>query len=64
MLHGMITDGPVEVTEKVDSSLKAFGDYITGKILQLIKNQLIVQTWCGSDWVMKDSDSAFLLSLE
>lgn len=63
-LHSMIIDGPVEVSEKVGSSFKAFGGYITGKILQVVKNQLIVQSWRGSDWGTKDSDSAFLLTLE
>lgn len=63
-LHSVITDGPVEISEKVGSSFNAFGGYITGKILQLVKNQLIVQSWRGSDWDSKDSDSACLLSLE
>ena len=63
-IHSSITDGPVEISEKVGSSFKAFGGYITGKNLQFVKNQLIVQSWRGSDWDSKDSDSAFLLSFE
>ena len=63
-MHSMITDGPVEISEKVGSNFNAFGGYITGKNLQLVKNQLIVQSWRGSDWNTNDSDSAFLLSLE
>ncbi len=63
-LHSMIIDGPVEIKTKVGSSFNAFSGYITGKNLQLVKNQLIVQSWRGSDWDSKDSDSAFLLSLE
>jgi activator of HSP90 ATPase len=63
-MHSMITDGPVDVSEKVGSSFNAFGGYITGKILQIVKNQLVVQSWRGSDWDAKDSDSAFLLSIE
>ena len=63
-MHSSITDGPVEISEKVGSSFKAFGGYITGKNLQFVKNQLIVQSWRGSDWDSKDSDSAFLLSFE
>jgi activator of HSP90 ATPase len=63
-MHSIITDGPVEISEKVGSSFNAFGGYIKGKNLQLIKNQLIVQSWRGADWDPKDSDSAFLLSLE
>ena len=63
-IHSSITDGPVEISEKVGSSFKAFGGYITGKNLQLVKNELIVQSWRGSDWDFTDSDSSFLLSLE
>jgi activator of HSP90 ATPase len=63
-LHSLIIDGPVEITEKVGSSFNAFKGYITGKNLQLVKNQLIVQSWRGSDWDKNDADSAFLISLE
>jgi activator of HSP90 ATPase len=63
-LHSLITDGPVEVSESIGSNFRAFGEYITGKILQIEKNQLIVQSWHGSDWDDKESDSAFILSLE
>src|ERR1700731_3299779 len=63
-LHGLITAGPVKISEKVGSSLNVFGGYITGKTLQIIKNKLIVQSWRGSDWSAKDKDSAFILSFE
>jgi activator of HSP90 ATPase len=63
-MHSLITDGPVEISEKVGSSFKAFSGYITGKNLQLVRNQLIVQSWRGSDWDSKDSDSAFVLSFD
>ena len=62
--HALITDGPVEISEKVGSNFNAFGGYITGKNLQLVKNELIVQSWRGSDWDKKDSDSVFILSFE
>lgn len=47
--------------EAVSKHLEAI---ITGKNLQLVKNQLIVQSWRGADWDTKDSDSAFLIALE
>lgn len=62
--HAILTDGPVEITEKIGSNFKAFGGSITGKNLQLVKDRLIVQSWRGSDWDTKDSDSAFVVSLE
>jgi activator of HSP90 ATPase len=63
-MHSMLTGGPVEISAKVGSSFRAFGDYITGKNLQLVKNQLIVQSWRGSDWDKKDPDSVFVISLD
>lgn len=63
-LHSFITDGPVEIADKAGAPFKAFGGYISGKNLLLIKNQLIVQSWRGSDWDAKDSDSLFMISLE
>lgn len=63
-LHSLITDGPVEVSESIGSKFRAFGDYITGKILQIERNQLIVQSWHGSDWDENESDSVFVLSME
>ncbi|MDP4260991.1 MAG: SRPBCC domain-containing protein [Bacteroidota bacterium] len=63
-LHGMITAGPVKISEKPGSILQVFGGYITGKTLQVEKNQLIVQQWRGSDWSKKDTDSIFILSFE
>jgi activator of HSP90 ATPase len=62
--HSLIVNGPVEISEKVGSSFKAFGGYIKGKNLQLVKNQLIVQSWRGSDWTKKDPDSVFVITLE
>lgn len=63
-MHSLITDQPVEISEKPGSSFKAFGGYITGKNLQIVKNKLIVQSWRGSDWKSDDSDSVFVLALE
>jgi activator of HSP90 ATPase len=63
-LHGLITAGPVTISEKPGSELEVFGGYISGKTLQVVKNELIVQQWRGSDWNRKDSDSAFILSFE
>ena len=63
-LHGLITAGPVKISEKVGSSLNVFDGYITGKTLQFVKNQLIVQSWRGADWKKNDADSAFMLSFE
>ena len=63
-LHGLITDGPVTISEKPGSNLEVFGGYITGKTLQTVKNKLIVQEWIGSDWGKSAEASVFVLSFE
>jgi activator of HSP90 ATPase len=59
-----IAGNPVQISETPGSKMEAFGGYITGKILQVVKNKLVVQSGRGSDWTNTDSDSAFLLSFE
>ena len=61
-LHSLITNGPVEISDNAGSSFNAFGGYITGKNLMLVRGRLIVQLWRGSDWDKKDS--VFVISLE
>ena len=63
-LHGIISGGPVTISEKIGSKFEAFDGYITGKTLQVITNKLIVQQWHGSDWDAKADDSVFVLSFE
>jgi len=63
-LHSLITGGPVTINQKVGASFRVFDGYITGKNLQLIRNQLIVQSWRGSDWDAKADDSVFMISFE
>jgi activator of HSP90 ATPase len=63
-LHSLITGGQVKITQKVGDRFRVFDGYITGKNLQLIKHQLIVQSWRGSDWDAKAKDSTFLISFE
>ncbi|HUL43716.1 MAG TPA: SRPBCC domain-containing protein [Bacteroidota bacterium] len=61
-LHARISGGPVKISEKVGSRMEAHGGYITGKMLQRVKNKLIVHTWRGSNWSAQDGDSVFVVS--
>lgn len=63
-LHGMITNGPVKISEKPGSKVEAFGGYVTGKTLQAVKNKLVVQEWIASDWGSKAEPSVFVLTFE
>lgn len=62
-LASLIAGSPVKIAEKPGSKMEAWGGYITGKILQVEKNRLIVQSWHGSDW-KKEENSVFIISLE
>jgi len=62
--HALITGASAKITTKVGSKFSAHGGYITGKNLELIKNELIVQTWRAQDWAKTDDDSIFIIQLE
>jgi activator of HSP90 ATPase len=62
--HSMVTGAPAVITAKEGSKYSAYGNYISGKNLQLIKNRLIVQSWRASDWEEDDTDSTFIINLE
>ncbi|HEY6951939.1 MAG TPA: SRPBCC domain-containing protein [Bacteroidota bacterium] len=62
--HAHISGGPVKVSGRVGAKFSAFGGYITGRNLHLVKNRLIVQSWRGSDWKKSDLDSTFVIHLE
>jgi activator of HSP90 ATPase len=63
-MHAAVTGDDVKITEKEGGRFWAFGGYIKGKNLKLVRNQLIVQTWRASDWNVKDADSTFLIFIE
>lgn len=62
--HALITGAPANITAKEGTRYTVYGDYITGKNLQLVKNKLIVQSWRASDWNKTAIDSTFILYLE
>jgi activator of HSP90 ATPase len=59
--HSKVIDGPVKIKKKEGSAFSAYGDYITGKTLQLIQDKLIVQSWWASDWDISETISTFIL---
>ena len=62
--HAMISGAPAEITTKEGAPFTAHGGYITGQNIKMVKDQLIVQSWRGSDWNKKDPDSIFMIHLE
>ena len=63
-LHSMITGGPAKISKKVGGAYSAHGDYLSGKNLHLVENELIVQTWRAKNWNKEDKDSILTISLE
>lgn len=49
-LHAKFTGEKAKMSTKVGGKFTAYGDYITGKNLELVPNKKIVQLWRGADW--------------
>ena len=48
--HSEFTGDKAKISNKVHGKFKAYGDYIEGENLELVKNKKIVQKWRGSGW--------------
>lgn len=62
--HTEVTGDIAKISAKQGAKFSAFGNYITGKHLQLVKDKLIVQSWRDTDWKKADIDSTFILNFE
>ncbi len=63
-MHALICGADCEISAKEGTKFSVYGGYATGKILQLIKDKLIVQSWRASDWDESEMDSTFIINLE
>jgi uncharacterized protein YndB with AHSA1/START domain len=61
-LHAAFTGAPVKIAARAGAPFVAFGGAITGTILQVIPNRLIVQSWRSSNFLRRDLDSTLVLS--
>lgn len=48
--HVAFTHDKAKISKKVDGKFSAYGRYITGKNLELIRGKKIYQSWHASDW--------------
>lgn len=55
--HSKFTGGKATVDPKVGGKFTAWGDYITGKTLELEPNRRIVQSWRTTEFEQTDPDS-------
>ena len=62
--HSAITGEPATIKAKEGSKYSGYDGYHYGKILQLIKDKLIVQSFTAIDWNKKDVDSTLILLFE
>ncbi|MGO9512795.1 MAG: SRPBCC domain-containing protein [Steroidobacteraceae bacterium] len=61
-LHGAFTGAPVKIAARAGAAFQAFGGAISGTILQVIPNRLIVQSWRSTNFFRRDLDSTLVLS--
>ncbi len=60
--HAAFTGSPVTIAPVAGASFRAFGDVLTGTILQVVPKRLIVQSWRSPHWGPTDLDSILILT--
>ena len=60
--HAAFTGAPVKIAARAGARFEAFGGALTGTILQIVSNRLIVQSWRSTNFGKRDLDSTLVLS--
>ena len=60
--HAAFTGSPVTIAARAGAKFEAFGAALSGTILQLVPNRLIVQSWRSTHFGRRDPDSTLVLS--
>ena len=60
--HAAFTGAPVKIAARPGAHFEAFGGALTGTILQVVPNRLIVQSWRSTQFAKRDLDSTLVLS--
>jgi uncharacterized protein YndB with AHSA1/START domain len=60
--HGAFTGAPVKIAARAGAKFEAFGGALTGTVLQVVPNRLIVQSWRSTHFGRRDLDSTLVLS--
>ena len=60
-LHTKLIGSKSLVSKDAGSTFSAFGGDLKGKMLSVKTNQMITQTWRGSDWAKDELDSILVL---
>jgi uncharacterized protein YndB with AHSA1/START domain len=60
--HAAFTGLPVTIAAHAGAEFRAFGDILSGTILQVVPKRLIVQSWRSPHWKPEDLDSTLILA--
>lgn len=60
--HAAFTGAPVKIAARAGARFEAFGGALSGTILQVVPNRLIVQSWRSTEFARTDLDSTLVLS--
>jgi uncharacterized protein YndB with AHSA1/START domain len=60
--HAAFTGAPVKIAPRPGAPFEAFGGALSGTILQVVPNRLIVQSWRSTNFARRDIDSTLVLS--
>src|SRR5260221_13687038 len=60
--HAAFTGAPVKIAAKAGAKFEAFGGALTGTVLQVVPNRLIVQSWRSTHFARRDLDSTLVLT--
>ncbi len=60
--HAAFTGSPVTIEPRAGAAFRAFGDILSGTILQVVSKRLIVQSWRSPHWGPDDLDSTLILT--
>lgn len=60
--HSAATNSRATVSRKVGGKFTAFDGALSGRMLAVVPNRMIVQAWRGSNWKKTDLDSVLILT--
>ncbi len=61
--HSQMTGGEAEMSADVGAAFTAWDGYISGRNLELVPHQRIVQSWRTTQFTAKDADSRITVTL-
>jgi len=62
--HAAFTGFPVRIAARAGARFEAFGGALSGTILQVVPNRLIVQAWRSTHFAKRDIDSTLILAFK